>query len=145
MITLELGERASRFSVDGRPLTEPLPLGASLLRAQWLRHDPPHAHELEAAIEAVENLVMPLHRVLPADDTLCVVTPAGGAAPFAPLMEAGTRDQLEGLFNRAAAIAQGRPTGSDPALADPQVMAALVILREVMHHLGFTQLRFAPP
>jgi hypothetical protein len=42
------------------------------------------------------------------------------------------------------AIAQGRPASSDPALADPETVAALVILREVMHHLGFTQLRFGP-
>jgi hypothetical protein len=144
MITLELGERTSHFSEDGRPLTGPLPLGVSLLRERWLRHDPPQPQELEAAIEAVEDVVMPLHRVLPAGDTLRVMAPEAGPAAFAPLVQARTRDELEALFDRAAAIAQGRPARSDPALSDPQGMAALVIVREVMHHLGFTQLRFAP-
>jgi len=143
MITLELGERASHFSVDGQPLTGPLPLGATLLRERWLRHDPPQPQELEAAIEAVEDVVMQLHRALPAGDTLRVLAPAGRPAPFAPLMQARTREELEALFNRAAAIAQGRPASRDPVLADPEVVAALVILREVMHHLGFTQLQFA--
>jgi len=144
MITLELGARTSRFSLDGRALTDTLPLGPVLLREQWLRHDPPQAQELEAAIEAVEDVVMPLHRVLPAGDTLCVVTSAADSAVLAALAEAGTRDRLEALFDRAAAIAQGRPARSDPALANAEVMAALVIVREVMHHLGFTQLQFAP-
>jgi len=144
MITLELGARTSRFSLDGRALSDTLPLGPALLRGQCLRHDPPQAQELEAAIEAVEDVVMPLHRVLPADAMLCVVVSAADGAVLAPLAEARTRDQLEALFDRAAAIAQGRPARSDPALADAEVMAALVIVREVMHHLGFTQLQFAP-
>ena len=144
MITLELGARTSRFSLDGRALTDTLPLGAALLREQWLRHDPPQPQELEAAIEAVEDVVMPLHRVLPAYAMLCVVASAADSAVLAPLAEARTRDQLEALFDRAAAIAQGRPARSDPALAGAEVMAALVIVREVMHHLGFTQLQFAP-
>lgn len=139
MITLALGARSSQFTVDGKPLTPVLPLAPSLLREQWLRHAPPRPQELEAAIEAVEDLVMPLHRVLPPAEVLHVL--AADGAPLAALAQARTRDELEALFNRAAAIAQGRPASSDPALADPETVAALVILREVMHHLGFTQLQ----
>jgi hypothetical protein len=143
MITLALGARSSQFiSADGNPLTSVLPLAPSLLREQWLRHAPPRPQELEAAIEAVEDIVMPLHRVLPPAEVLHVL--AADGKPLAALAQARTREELEALFNRAAAIAQGRPASSDPALADPQTVATLVILREVMHHLGFTQLRFAP-
>jgi len=142
MITFELGARSSQFTADGKPLTPMLPLGTSLLGEQWLRHAPPRPQELEGAIEAVEDLVMPLHRVLPPAEALHVL--AADSALLAPLAQARTRDELEALFNRAAAIAQGRPASSDPALADPETVAALVILREVMHHLGFTQLRFWP-
>jgi hypothetical protein len=142
MITLVLGPRSAQFTAQGEPLTPVLPLGPSLLRERWLRHAPPRPQELEAAIEAVEDLVMPLHRVLPAGDTLHVASEERAA--LAPLAQARTRDELEALFDRAAAIAQGRPARSDPALADPETVAALVLLREVMHHLGFTQLRIAP-
>jgi hypothetical protein len=38
MITLELGERASHISVDGQPLTGPLPLGSMLLREEAMHH-----------------------------------------------------------------------------------------------------------
>jgi hypothetical protein len=142
MITLVLGPRSAQFTAQDKPLTPLLPLGPALLHAQWLHHAPPRPQELEAAIEAVEDLVMPLHRLLPTDDTLHVE--AAERAALAPLAQAHTRDELEALFNRAAAIAQGRPASSDPALADPETVAALVLLREVMHHLGFTQLRIAP-
>jgi hypothetical protein len=142
MITLVLGPRSAQFTAQGEPLTGVLPLGPALLREQWLRHAPPRPQELEAAIEAVEDLVMPLHRVLPAGVTLHVESVERAA--LAPLAQARTRDELEALFDRAAAIAQGRPASSDPELADPETVAALVLLREVMHHLGFTQLRIAP-
>lgn len=142
MIRLALDAGSARFWQGDRALTGPLPLGAGLLRARWVRHDPPQPQELEAVIEAVEDVVMPLHRLWPADDTLQVHAPQ---LDLGPLAAARTRDELESLFDRAAAVAQGRPRSSDPDLADPQRVAALVVLREVMHHLGFIRLEFAAP
>ncbi len=140
MITLALDAESGRFiTAQAQPLSAALPLGASALCAQWLRHDPPTALEVEAAIEAVEDLVMPLHGRWPADAELCVQLQDRAAASFSVL--AGprlARAQLESLFDRAAAIAMGRPASSDPQLADARVIAILLVVREAMHHLGFT-------
>jgi hypothetical protein len=141
MITLALGPRSASFRAPGGFVSDALPLGPALLRERWLRHDPPQPQELEAAIEAVEDLVMPLHGRWPADASLHVVFAQSALLPIAGAEL--TRDQLELLFDRAAAIVLGRPGSSDPALADADAIAELVILREVMHHLGFTGLVLA--
>jgi hypothetical protein len=59
----------------------------------------------------------------------------------AMLSEVRTREELEARFERAAAIAFGRPGSSDPELTDAGVVATVLVLREVMHHLGFTRLQ----
>jgi hypothetical protein len=106
-----------------------------------LRHAPPTALEAETAIELIEEAVMPLHRQLAGRGELTV---HGGeelqaiAALAGPLLDAGA---IEALFSRAAAVAQGRPAASEPVLAQPAVLACLLILREVLHHLGFSALR----
>jgi hypothetical protein len=139
MITLELGAGDARFITAGGEL--PLALGIASLRARWLREDPPKAAGLEAAIETVEDAVMPLHGRWPRTDLLQVRSAEAALASISAL--AGTSldiEDLEALFQRAAAVALGRPASADPELARGEVVAALVILREVMHHLGFTRL-----
>ena len=141
MTTLVLGERAARFLPQGLVA----PVGPRLLCDTVLRHDPPTALEAEAAIEAIEDAVMPLHRQLVPDGELLV---QGGEGVRALAALAGTEldaAAIEALFERAVALAQGRPRTADPVLAQPSVFACLLILREVLHHLGFTTLRLAPP
>jgi hypothetical protein len=146
VITLTLDARSGRFGDGAGSFGDALPLGPAQLVQDWLRHDPPTGAELEAAIEVVEDLVMPLHGRWPADEELRVVSAQAAVATLAGLAsDAVTRDQLEDLFNRAAAVAQGRPRSSDPLLAQPQVMATVLVLREAMHHLGFTRLVLARP
>jgi hypothetical protein len=140
MTTLVLGARAGRFL----PQDLLAPVGAQLLVDTVLRHDPPTALEAEAAIEVIEEAVMPLHSQLAAGGELLV---QGGEEVRALAALAGTQldaAAVEDLFERAAALAQGRPRGSDPVLAQPAVFACLLILREVLHHLGFSGLRLAP-
>lgn len=140
MITLELGGRSMRFCADGRPLSEPLPLGATLLRERWLRHEPPRPQEIEAAIEVVEDIVMPLHGRWAADTTLELAPQDDVARRLASMVQGLDRDRLEDLFNRATAIACGRPATHDPLLAEAELVAGLVIVREAMHHLSFTRI-----
>jgi hypothetical protein len=144
MITLRLDARTAQFSAEGRALSPPLPIGPQALREAVLRHAPPTALELEHAIEAVEDAVMPLHRDWPGGDELLLVADAqlreqAGVAEEATL----DRAALEDIFSAAAAIAQGRPAASQPGLALPEVVAMLVVVREVMHHLGFLRVRFS--
>lgn len=137
--TLVLGPREARFL----PANRVAPVGPQLLQEQVLRHAPPTALEAELAIEVIEEAVMPLHREVGGGGDLRI---EGGAEMRAladlagPLLDA---QAVEDLFSRAAAIAQGRPVSADPVLAQPAVFAALLILREVLHHLHFARLRLA--
>ena len=143
MITLELGSERSCFDTPAGEVT--LALGTKALRARWLPGDPPTAAGLEAAIEAVEDAVMPLHGRWPPDALLQVRASSDSLRTLAVLAGTATdRDGLEALFSRATAVVMGRPVAHDPELAQGEVVAALVILREVLHHLGFERLRFLP-
>jgi hypothetical protein len=49
-----------------------------------------------------------------------------------------SREAMESLFTRLAALSMGRPTAKDDLRVDASFSATLLILREVMFHLGFT-------
>lgn len=46
-------------------------------------------------------------------------------------------EEVEDLFNRIAMVSQGRPMGHDALPTAPEFYAAMVILRECLHHLRF--------
>jgi hypothetical protein len=52
------------------------------------------------------------------------------------------RDALEALFNRVAAVAEGRPAAHAGLPDSATWAAALLVLRELMHHLPFEQMRW---
>jgi hypothetical protein len=137
MTVLELGPRCLRFL----PRELSAAIGPQSLVDAVLRHAPPTALEAETAIEVIEDAVMPLHRQLAGSGELRV----RGARELQALVGlSGPRldaEAIEALFTRAAAVTQGRPATSEPVLAQPAVFACLLILREVLHHLGFSALR----
>lgn len=125
---------------DAAPVRIPLARSAV---AALLRHAPPTALEIERAIEVVEDAVMPARARLPAALQLAtadarllalaghagVRVPAAGEPP-AWLPSAA----IEQLFNRLAALAEGRPAAQDALPADADSAATLVLVRELMHH-----------
>jgi hypothetical protein len=48
-------------------------------------------------------------------------------------------DEVEDLFNRIAMVSQGRPIGHEALPTAPEFYAAMVIVRECLHHLRFTE------
>lgn len=122
-----------------------LPLGAGTLARDVLRHTPPSALEIEQAIEAVEDAVMPARAQLPAafqlqtDDARLRAMVAADGAPASPAeapVWLGT-EAVEQLFSRLVARAQGRPAAQDPQLpVDGASAARLVAVREMLHHWG---------
>ena len=48
-----------------------------------------------------------------------------------------SREAMESLFNRLAALSMGRPTAKDDLRVDASFSAMILILREIMFHLGF--------
>ena len=118
-----------------------LPVGIDALATRWLRGDPPTPLQIEQAIEAVEDAVMPARARLPAALALATQDPAVHAlaalhtgAPD-PVGWLGI-DAVEALFERLAARAAGRPAIQDALPVDGRSAARLLILRELLHHWG---------
>lgn len=149
LVTLQILEHValiqSRPGGDSsiEPASVAAPLGRAVLAAT-LRHDPPTPLELEHAIEQIEGALMPLRaqvagaRLVFANAALHALARAGaganGSAPGADI----TLDMVdvETLFTRLAARANGRPATQDCLPTDPASSAALLVAREVLHHWG---------
>jgi exopolyphosphatase/pppGpp-phosphohydrolase len=123
-----------------------LDIGARATAAAFFRHDPPTPGEMEDAIMAVEDAVIPLRSTLPATSTLFTTDPAIreiariAAAPERPDVSLGI-DATERLFERLAALTLGRPASQDAIIPlTPAFAATLLILREFMHHLKFASI-----
>ena len=122
-----------------------LVIGAQKTAGDFFRHSPPTPLELENAIAAVEDEVTRAVTVLPGASTLYCsgaavreIATLAGVAPG----ETGARvnlvlDAMEQTFNRLAAVAEGRPAIQEGLPDSPEFAAALLILREFMHHLRF--------
>ena len=142
MAPAELRVQPAPAAQGGDAAAVHIPLARSAVAA-LLRHAPPTALEIERAIEVVEDAVMPARARLPAALQLAtadarllalaghagVRVPAAGEPP-AWLPSAA----IEQLFNRLAALAEGRPAAQDALPADADSAATLVLVRELMHH-----------
>ncbi|MCM2252249.1 MAG: hypothetical protein NDJ19_07815 [Ramlibacter sp.] len=141
IVQLELGAGAGHVGIiaadAGRKL--PLPIGSSHL-VRLFRRDPPRPVDLEEAIEVTEDAVMPLARLLPPDSVLRADDPltrqVALRAAGSDAVQSVSLDAIEALFGQLADAAQ-RGFWSGELRLDPTEAAALVILREFMHHAGF--------
>jgi hypothetical protein len=123
-------------------LQQTLALGTASLARQWMRHTPPTPLDIEHAIEQTEDIVMPLAAKLVRTEQLqlsgsgaALVLQGVGAEPDAELH--WNLDEVEDLFHRIAMVSQGRPSGQEALPTAPEFYAAMVILRECVHHLRF--------
>lgn len=122
-----------------------LEIGARKTAVRHFRHDIPTADELENAITTVEDALMPARVRFP-DGALLHSMDAGireiahaAGLPHQPKLKLH-RDSVEQTFNRMAEVAHGRPAGHDPLPPGSGFAARLLILRELMHHLGFEEI-----
>ena len=125
-------------------LSRDFPLGVDAMVRQSLRHEPPWPIELEHAIELTEDAVMPLAAQFAGGAGL--ILQGHGAALVAGMHEAGgvvqtvlSLDAVELLFNRLVAVSQGRPASQETLPTDAHSFAAVLMLREFMHHLRFAE------
>ena len=118
-----------------------------------LKHEPPRAEELEAAIDIIEEFIMPVVRELPAGGQLVssseamldVVRAIGGSAREIRHSRASGNpvsvEEVEALFNRLADVATGMPAETLGVPVSRSFATHLLLLREVMHHGGFAGMR----
>jgi hypothetical protein len=108
--------------------TASLSIGAASLARAHFRHEPPLPLELESAIAAVEDEIMRSARPADAGTTLQTADPdLRELARRCAATDALSVEAVEQAFGQLAT--RGIPAGGEAA-------ATLVILREVMHHLG---------
>ncbi len=120
------------------------PLGVDALVRQSFRHELPQPIELEHAIDWTEEAVMPLAAHLPSGSRL--ILQGLGAALISDGLKANdtarrtmTIDEVETLFSRLVSVSQGRPASQETLPMNARFFAAILILREFMHHLQLTQ------
>lgn len=124
-----------------------LEIGSKKTSQEFFRHNPPTPGEVEEAIQTVEDEVMALSKLLPANSALYTTDTAIRHIALQKDNTENTseiilsRPYMEQIFGRLAAIISGRPAGSDSLPTDNAFAATLLILREVMFHLKFTEIR----
>jgi hypothetical protein len=147
-VRLTLGEQTSLVQARGvQPAGHRLELGTLNVLPGPFRHDPPRASELEAAIEFVEDVVMPIARRLRAGATLesadALALRIAALATGADQPDSISLEAVESQFGRLAMAAQ-RGAWSGEAMDGPTA-AYLLILREVMHHWRIERLDLVVP
>ena len=120
-----------------------LPLGSKKTSGEFFKHIPPTPSEIEYAINFVEDNIIPIKKLLPANSELCSVSPViqeiayqSGKEMFSQQIVLSIKE-MEDIFSRLAIIISGRPYSTDTLPESTSFAASLLILREIMHHLGF--------
>lgn len=147
-VVLDIGDDATHVAAGAGPAPEliaTLAIGARRTGVGEFRHDPPTPGEMEVAIMTVEDEVMPLAARLP--PAAALYTAGAGIRQIAHIAGLADtpqivlpRDDVERVYNLLAAVALGRPASISGVRTDPPFTATLTILREFMHHLGFTEI-----
>jgi len=125
-----------------------LPLSLSSLLEAGLRHFPPSEQALEQAIATTEDALMPWIPALRMDpldllessDPVLALLPGVLAYPHQAICELDI-EEVERAFNQLAQVAAGMPAKNLDIPERPDFVAALVVVRELMHHVGWQQLR----
>lgn len=119
-------------------------VGYLSVRERFFRHDPPTPSELESAIDAIEDALMASPALRVQGGTLVIDDEVRRRLPgLLPNGTATTLEDVEARFQRLASASLGHPGALATMPLGPEAAAALVILRECMHHLGFARLMIA--
>lgn len=119
-----------------------LDIGAQKTARQFFKRSLPTPLELETAIATLEDEVIravpmfaPGTALLCADAVVREIALLAGVAPGESI--AMPLDAMERVFERLAAVAEGRPVVREGLPQGADFAAALLILREFMYHLRF--------
>lgn len=133
---------------DAPESCETLSVGTRSLADAHFRQSPPLPIDIERAIYEIEDEVMRIRKTIPTDAML--ITTDKGMRPVTVAADTVSSDAsvlsiatVEQLYQRLAAIAEGRPVAQDDIPVDAAFVARVLILREFMHHLAFTEIWFS--
>jgi hypothetical protein len=121
-----------------------LPIGVNTI-SNFFMHNPPTWAEIENAINYTEDIIVPLSTKLESGSLLVSFThdlfrivesyDKDAKSPYRMSIE-----QVESVFSRWGFLVSGRPFTTDTLPEDLRFAAFLLLLREVMHHLGFNSI-----
>jgi exopolyphosphatase/pppGpp-phosphohydrolase len=107
--------------------------------ARSFQAEPPSPLELERAIDLLEDELARAPRSLHGPGTLASGDARlHGWAGRAALL---SREEIEALFQRLSSAALGDPSALRGLPRDRDAAAALLVVREILHHLGYAELR----
>lgn len=135
------------LTVTAGPTVSAIAAGSMRTLLEGLQHEPATPAELEAAITCIEDALMPAVHQLPAAELYCAEP---SLRTLAHLVAAGTlpvrldTGTIERLFNDLADIAYGMPAARFGLPTARDFTAALLVLREVLHHGGFAAVTLMP-
>ncbi len=143
---LHLGDSRTTLAVGSGPQPSAqlvLAIGSLKTASDFFHHTPPTPGEIENAIQQVEDEVSRARTLVAGHAELCSADPAihamaALAGSSGPVLSV---DAVERLFDLLAALSQGRPAASAGIPNTTTFAASLLILRELMHHLGFGSIR----
>lgn len=140
-VRLRLLARSTVLEFDGAE-TVTLPVGLRDLAEDVLRHEPPTPAELERAIDVIEDALAGSRLAQGARGELLTADPVLLALPGLDGPGASiTRDDVESWFQGLASRALGMPASAAGLPPGRELAAAILIVRECMHHLGFDRIR----
>lgn len=137
------------------PVAHTIPLGLKLLTQRVFKRQMPDEAQLEQGIMLVEDAVMPLSRLIPPNTLLATRDPLlvdiaqhalgeHAVAPDAPRLALLHAEAVESLFQSLVQLA-AHPAARTPVPPSPVWAAALLLLREILHHWHIGQIRILPP
>jgi hypothetical protein len=111
---------------------------------EHFRHDLPTSPEIERAIDFAEDEIMRLGKAAAVATTLWSTSPAlqAWASVSGPTM---TIETIEQWFQRLASTSLGQPAAMRGLPSGREAAATLLVLREFMHHRGYTSIVFVEP
>lgn len=133
-------------SNDLRTAQFELDIGIHKTSRDFFRSDIPSPAEVEDAINFIEDELMKASALAESQSELITFDAEIRSIAAEAGVEDATyldRQAMEELFTRYALISMGRPEAFDTLKMDREFFANLLILREVMHHLGFERIRIA--
>ena len=143
---LHLGEDAlaAAWAMQGQAVhVSSVSLGLQTLADRYLSAECVSPLKVEQAIAEIEDTVMPWHKQLNdtvqlfTEDTVVAELAHWAGMPSDARSWLFTTEMVEALFNRWVARIQGRPFSQDPLPVAGKLAAALLVLREWLHHLRF--------
>jgi len=127
---------------DGRTVYSQI--SVPLLVDKVLKHDPSTPLEIERAIERIEIALMGMGTKFNESTKLITDEPIVRSLMDLTVSESSLeRDAVENLFQQLSVRSRGIPVTAKFLPPGRDMAAVILILRECMHHLGFTSVKLA--